>query len=57
VGCSLKHSGRAPGPLGLGKDGQKALTTYNRKIQKLTRDSAFRKKLTRQFSVDHSAFE
>jgi hypothetical protein len=40
-----------------GKDGQKALTTYNRKIQKLTRDSAFRKKLTRQFSVDHSAFE
>jgi len=40
-----------------GKDGQKALTTYNRKIQKLIRDSAFRKKLTRQFSVDHSAFE
>jgi hypothetical protein len=40
-----------------GKDAQKAQTTYNRKIQKLIRDSAFRKKLTRQFSVDRSAFE
>ena len=40
-----------------GKDTEKARTTYNRKIQKLTRDSAFRKKLTRQFTADHSAFE
>jgi hypothetical protein len=40
-----------------GKDVQKALAIYNRKIQKLTRDSVFRKKLTRQFSDDHSAFE
>jgi len=40
-----------------GKDAQKAQTTYNRKIQKLIRDSAFRKKLTWQFSDDHSAFE
>ena len=40
-----------------GKDAQKAQATYNRKIQKLTRDSVFRKKLTRQFSDDHSAFE
>jgi hypothetical protein len=39
-----------------GKDLQKALATYNRKIQKLTWDSVFRKKLTRQFSDDHSAF-
>jgi hypothetical protein len=40
-----------------GKDGEKAQTTYNRKIQKLIQDSAFRKKLTRQFSDDHSVFE
>lgn len=40
-----------------GKDAQKAQTTYNRKIQKLTRDSTFRKKFARQFSDDHSAFE
>jgi hypothetical protein len=40
-----------------GEDIQRAQTTYNRKIQKLMRDSAFRKKLARQFSVDHSAFE
>ena len=40
-----------------GKDSQKAQATYNRKIQKLTRDSVFRKKLIRQFSDDHSAFE
>jgi uncharacterized protein DUF1841 len=40
-----------------GKDAQKIQTTYNRKIQKLIRDSAFRKKLTRQFSDDHSVFE
>jgi len=40
-----------------GKGGEKAQTTYNRKIQKLIQDSAFRKKLTRQFSDDHSVFE
>ena len=40
-----------------GKDIEKILKSYNRKLQKLTQDSAFRKKLTRQFSVDHSAFE
>ena len=40
-----------------GKDAEKAQTTYNREIQKLIHDSAFRKKLTRQFSDDHSAFE
>jgi hypothetical protein len=40
-----------------GKDTEKALTAYSRKIQKLIRDSAFRKKLTRQFTDDHSAFE
>jgi hypothetical protein len=40
-----------------GKDAEKAQTTYNRKIQKLIRDSAFRKKLTRQFSDDHAVFE
>jgi len=40
-----------------GKDLEKAQTTYNRKIQKLVQDSAFRKKLTRQFSDDHSVFE
>jgi hypothetical protein len=41
----------------IGKDVQKVQTTYNRKIQKLIQDSAFRKKLTRQFSDDHSVFE
>ena len=40
-----------------GKDAEKAQTTYNHKIQKLIQDSAFRKKLTRQFSDDHSVFE
>ena len=40
-----------------GKDAEKVQTIYNRKIQKLIQDSAFRKKLTRQFSDDHSVFE
>jgi hypothetical protein len=40
-----------------GRGSQKARANYNRKIQKLTRDSVFRKKLTRQFSDNHSAFE
>jgi hypothetical protein len=40
-----------------GTDAEKALRIYNRKLQKLVRDSAFRKKLTRQIAADHSAFE
>ena len=40
-----------------GIDTQKAQAIYTRKIQKLIRDSGFRKKLTLQFSDDHSAFE
>lgn len=40
-----------------GKDTEKAQTIYNRKLEKLIRDSAFRQKLTRQFTADHSAFE
>jgi len=40
-----------------GKDTQKVQATYNRKIQKLIRDLAFRKKLTRLFPDEHSAFE
>ena len=39
------------------KDPEKAQTAYKRKLQKLIGDSAFRKKLTRQFTADHSAFE
>jgi hypothetical protein len=41
----------------IGKDAKKVQTSYNRKIQKLIQDSAFRKTLTRQFSEDHSVFE
>ena len=40
-----------------GKDTEKAQKIYIRNLQKLIRDSAFRKKLTRQFTADHSAFE
>jgi hypothetical protein len=40
-----------------GKDTEKLRGVYIRKLQKLIRDSAFRKKLTRQFTADHSAFE
>ncbi len=40
-----------------GKDPEKAQAVYEHKLQKLIRDSAFRKKLTRQFRADHSAFE
>jgi hypothetical protein len=40
-----------------GKDPAKAQKVYKRNIQKLIQDSAFRRKLTRQFSADHSAFE
>ena len=40
-----------------GKDTERLRGVYIRKLQKLIRDSAFRKKLTRQFTADHSAFE
>jgi hypothetical protein len=40
-----------------GKDPEKAQKVYKRNIQKLIQDSAFRRKLTRQFRADHSAFE
>jgi hypothetical protein len=36
---------------------EKAQKIYIRKLQKLIQDSAFRKKLTRQFTADHFAFE
>jgi hypothetical protein len=39
------------------KEMEKAQKIYIRKLQKLIQDSAFRKKLTRQFTADHSAFE
>ena len=41
----------------VGKDTERPRGVYIRKLQKLIRDSAFRKKLTRQFTADHSAFE
>jgi hypothetical protein len=40
-----------------GNDKEKAQSIYNRKIKKLNWDSAFRRKLTRQFSGDHLVFE
>jgi uncharacterized protein DUF1841 len=40
-----------------GKDPEEAQKVYKRNIQKLIQDSAFRRKLTRQFPADHSAFE
>jgi hypothetical protein len=40
-----------------GKDTEKAQKIYIRKLRKLSQDSAFRKKLTRQFTADHSVFE
>jgi len=40
-----------------GNGSERARAAYNHKIQKLARDSVFRKKLARQFSDDHSAFE
>ena len=39
------------------KEMEKAQKIYFRTLQKLIQDSAFRKKLTRQFTADHSAFE
>jgi hypothetical protein len=40
-----------------GKDAAKAQSNYNRKLKKLTRDSAFRKKLTHRIGPDHFVFE
>jgi antitoxin (DNA-binding transcriptional repressor) of toxin-antitoxin stability system len=40
-----------------GNGSQKARAAYNHKIQRLTRDSGYRKRLARQFSDNHSAFE
>jgi len=40
-----------------GNDTEKAQSIYNRKLKKLNRDSAFRRRLTRKFSADHLVFE
>ena len=40
-----------------GLDTERVEAAYRRKLQKLTRDSAFRKKLARKFTSDHFAFE
>ena len=40
-----------------GKDAEKIQKIYIRKLRKLVQNSDFRKKLTRQFTADHSAFE
>jgi len=40
-----------------GKHMEKAQKIYIRKLQKLIQNSTFRKKLTGQFTADHSAFE
>ena len=48
------ESGRA---VDAGDDTEKAKSNYNRKLKKLTWDSAFRRKPTRKFSVDHFVFE
>jgi Domain of unknown function (DUF1841) len=40
-----------------GRDTARLRAAYIRKLQKLVRDSTFRKKLTRQFTADHSVFE
>jgi Domain of unknown function (DUF1841) len=40
-----------------GKNAEKARNNYTRKLQKIIRDSAFGRKLTRQFTADHSVFE
>ena len=41
----------------VGKDTEKMQKMYIHKLQKLSRDSAFRKKLTQRFTADHFAFE
>lgn len=40
-----------------GKDTERFRGVYERRLQKLIRDSAFRKKLTQRFTADHTAFE
>jgi hypothetical protein len=40
-----------------GKDIEKIQKMYIHKLQKLSRDPAFRKKLSQRFTADHSAFE
>jgi hypothetical protein len=40
-----------------GKDIEKLQKMYIHKLQKLSRDSAFRKKLAKRFTAGHSAFE
>jgi hypothetical protein len=40
-----------------GKDPVKAQRRYIRKLEKLIQELAYRKKITRQFGADHSAFE
>jgi hypothetical protein len=42
---------------GSGQTAAKAKVHYDRSIQKLSGDSAFRKKMTRRFGGSHSAFE
>jgi hypothetical protein len=41
----------------IGKDSERAQKVYNRNIQKLIQDPAFRRKLTRRFAAEHSMFE
>jgi hypothetical protein len=40
-----------------GKDPEKAQKRYIRKLEKVIQEIAYRKKVTRQFGADHSAFE
>ena len=40
-----------------GDNTTRAETRYNSRLQKVVSDSAFRRKLTRKFTADHSAFE
>lgn len=40
-----------------GEEPAKARKAYNRRLQKLAWDAAFRRKLTRKSTADHSAFE
>jgi hypothetical protein len=68
TGTSVHHAEHVLGALFLeaewetaravdGKDMEKAQKIYIRKLQKLIQNSTFRKKLTGQFTPDHSAFE
>ena len=41
----------------VGKDIEKMQKMYIHKLQKFSRDSAFRKKITQRFTADHFAFE